>query len=131
MAVAHLPGMSADRRRTPRAPCDLPVEWKRGWKTVNGRVRDLNADGFFMLTPHTVELNYVVDVIVTLPDGPLPLLGVARFVGATRHGRGIGVAIHAITKEDRARWHAYHRAAVDTMISAMPEPVARTLRARR
>ena len=98
---------------------------------MNGRVRDLNADGFFLLTTHTVELNYLMDLVLTLPDGPLPLLGVARYVGATRHGRGIGVAIHAITKEDRARWHAYHRAAVDSMLIAMPEPVARYLRARR
>jgi hypothetical protein len=122
--------MSIDRRRTPRAPCDLPVEWRRGWKTVMGRARDLNADGFFLITPHTLELNFVMDVIVTLPDGPVPLLGVARYVGPTRHGRGIGVQIHAIAKEDRARWHAYHRAAVAEMLTQLPEPVARYLRAR-
>lgn len=122
--------MSIDRRRSPRAPCDLPVEWKRGWKTVHGRARDLNADGFFLITPHTLELNFVMDVIVTLPDGPISLLGVARYVGPTRHGRGIGVQIHAITKEDRARWCAYHRAAVAEMLAHMPEPVAETLRAR-
>lgn len=122
--------MSADRRRTPRAPCDLPVEWRRGWKTVFGRARDLNADGFFLITPHTLALNFVMDLIVTLPDGPLAMLGVARYVGPTRHGRGIGVAIHAITKEDRARWHAYHRAALAEMLTQLPEPVARYLRAR-
>lgn len=122
--------MSADRRRTPRAPCDLPVEWKRGWKTVYGRAKDLNADGLFLLTPHTVELNFIMDVIVTLPDGPVPILGVARYIGPTRHGRGIGIAIHSITKDDRARWHAYHLAAVTVLVNAMPEPVARYLRAR-
>jgi len=122
--------MSAERRRTPRVPCDLPVEWRRGGKTLACRARDCNADGVFLSTAHTAELDHVMDVTLTLPDGPLSVLGVARFVGATRHGRGIGMAFHVLDRDDRARWHAFHRAALDAMIAAMPEPVARLLRAR-
>jgi hypothetical protein len=96
---------------------------------IHGRARDLNADGFFLFTLESLQLDFMMDLVVTLPDGELPVLGVARFIGDTRHGRGIGVAIHAITKEDRARWHAYHRAAVTEMLGAMPEAVARYLRA--
>lgn len=122
--------MSADRRRTPRLQCDLPVQWKRGWRDVLARACDMNADGIFIRTDETVELNHMVDVTVTLPTGKVTFMGVARFVGATRHGRGIGVSIHVISKEDRERWSAFYQSKLRDLVDAMPAAVSRHLAVR-
>lgn len=128
MAPALVGRMSADRRRSPRVPCDLPVLWKRGWRTTPLRVLDLNADGVFIATSDKIDLNFLMDLVITLPDGDLSFLGVARFLGATRHGRGVGVAIHGITPEDRKRWQVFYRTEVHKMIDAMPPAIAVHLR---
>ncbi len=120
--------MNADRRRSPRVPCVLPVTWKRGGTSHQLRVLDLNADGVFIETTQPIELNYLMDLVLTLPDGDLPFLAVARFLGASRHGKGIGVAIHVMTPEDRKRWHAFHCGLVQRMIDAMPPGIAQHLR---
>lgn len=120
--------MSIERRRTPRAPCDLPCLWRRRQRPVEGRVKDLNAHGLFFETQQVVELGYVVDLVVTFPDGPLEVLGVARFVGNTRWGHGIGIAIHGIARDDRTRWEAYHRTAVAELIARLPTSAAKHLR---
>jgi hypothetical protein len=124
--------MTVDRRRTHRVACDLPVEWRRGWRLVVAHARDFDTDGLFLATAHTIPLNQTMDLVVTLPDGEqINIVGVARYVGVTRHGRGIGVAILAITDEDREKWLAHYRAELDCVIGMMPEPIARHLRASR
>lgn len=112
--------MTVDRRRTHRLACDLPVEWRRGWLTVAARIRDFDPEGLFVETSHSVPPGQTMDLVVALPDGELRITGVARYVGTNRHGRGVGVAILAITTEDLARWRAcYERAA-----AALPAPAA-------
>jgi hypothetical protein len=107
-----------DRRRTYRVPCDLPVLWRRGWRDVSARACDLDTDGLFLATSHSIPVDQTMDLVVTLPDGPVRVLGVARYLGVTRHGRGIGVAILAITAEDRTRWLSWYRAEVEAMTAA-------------
>jgi len=34
----------ADRRRSPRAPCDVPALWRRGWRQERARMRDLERE---------------------------------------------------------------------------------------
>jgi len=121
--------MTVDRRRSPRVPCDLPVEWRRGWRVVIAHARDLDADGFFMATAHNIALNTAMDLVVTLPSDQITVVGLARYQGVTRHGRGVGVAMLAISDEDREKWTAYYRAELDAMFGAMPEPIARRMRA--
>ena len=58
-----------ERRRTTRAPCDLPVTWLRRGKVVVGSMRDINADGFFLLTPETVAQNPELDAWPRELDG--------------------------------------------------------------
>jgi hypothetical protein len=117
--------MHSDRRRTPRVPCDLPVEWRRAGRVLRCRARDLNEHGFFVSTEIPVDLHHVMDVMVMMPDGPLEVLGVARFVGATRYGHGIGIAMHAISSADRKRWELFYNAARHQMLSGLPPEVAR------
>src|SRR6187200_3738580 len=100
-AMHLVASMTVDRRRTHRVPCDLAVEWRRGWRLVVAQARDFDTDGLFLATTHTIQLDQSMELVVTLPDGTsINLLGVARYVGVTRHGRGIGIAIIAITDED-------------------------------
>jgi hypothetical protein len=123
--------MLVDRRRHARVACDLPVEWRRGWRVVLAHAKDIDVDGFFLATTHTVPLDTTMDLVVTLPTGPVAVVGVARYVGATRHGRGVGVAVLAITEEDREAWLAYYRGELDAVIGTKPASVARHLRASR
>ena len=106
------------------------MQWKRGWRDVDARAADMNADGIFIRTDETVELNHMVDISVTLPTGKVTFMGVARFVGSTRHGRGIGVSIHVISKEDRERWLAFYRGAVRDLVETLPAAVQRHLAVR-
>lgn len=117
-----------ERRRTLRIACDLPAVWRRRPGDVEARVRDFNADGVFLATTETIPLNYVMDLCLTLPDGPLEVLAVARFVGRSRHGHGIGVAFHALAADDRKRWLAHYRAALVRMLDELPPDIARHLR---
>jgi hypothetical protein len=114
-----------DRRRTPRAPCDLPALWRRGRRTVNARIRDLNEHGLFLETPEVADLGYVVDLSITLPVGPIEVLGVARFVGVTRYGHGIGVAVYALSRDHRRHWEDFYRTALADLRSKLPVEVAR------
>lgn len=101
-----------ERRRTTRTPCDLPVTWLRRGRVAIGCVRDVNADGFFLLTPETVALNQVMNLVVMLPDGPIDFFGVSRYVGVSVHGHGVGLSIHTMSHHEQARWRAFHRAAL-------------------
>lgn len=97
-----------ERRRTTRVPCEVPVTWRRR-NAVLAVMRDVNADGLFLLTTESVELNQVMNLVVTLPDGPIEFFGVSRFVGDSGHGRGIGVAIHTMSDQEKQRWMRFHR----------------------
>jgi len=119
LIAAHR-GMSSDRRRTLRVHCDLPVEWRRSGRTVTGRARDLNGDGLFIETDDEIELDHIVDLVVMLPTGPVSFIAVARYARTSRHGRGIGVSIHVMSNEDRARWSAYYRHALRRVLETVP-----------
>jgi hypothetical protein len=69
---------------------------------------DINADGLFLATGLEAEPGELMQLVVELPDGPLQLLGSARFVGRTQSGAGIGVEIYGISDAGRARWLAYY-----------------------
>jgi alkylated DNA nucleotide flippase Atl1 len=76
------------------------------------RAADLNSDGLFLRTEMPVDLHYVMDLVIRLPAGPIEVFGVARFVGMTRYGHGVGVALHSMTKEESERWWTFYRAQV-------------------
>jgi hypothetical protein len=117
--------MSAERRLSPRVPCDLLVEWRRGVRTLKCRARDLNVNGLFLATEVPVDVGYAMDLCVHFPTGVLDILGVARFVGLTRHGHGIGVQVHVIDKKDSERWLVYYRSLRRDLLELMPAEIAR------
>ena len=95
------------------------------------RAKDLNADGLFIVTAENADLNYMVDLAVTLPTGKISFTGVVRFIGQTRYGQGIGVQLHVISKEDQLLWLAFYRAQLNDMIETLPRNIARHLVAHR
>ena len=74
-------------------------------------MRDINADGFFLLTPETVAQNQVMNLVVMLPDGPIDFFGVSRYVGVSVHGHGVGVSLHTLSPHEHTRWRRFHSAA--------------------
>lgn len=96
------------------------MQWRRGGRTFHLRAVDLNSHGLFLKTEMPVALHYVMDLVIVLPSGPIEALAVARFVGLTRYGHGVGVALHSMTKEESERYWAYYRAA---MAAASPSPL--------
>ena len=106
-----------ERGRSTRAPCDVPVTWRRR-KLVVASMRDVSAHGLFLLTPQSVGLNQVMNLVVTLPDGPIEFFGVSRYVGESKQGHGIGVSIHTMSTEEKSRWCSFHRTAAVTRYPA-------------
>jgi hypothetical protein len=92
---------------------------------VVASIRDVSVEGFFLLTPESVALNQMMNLVVTLPDGPIEFFGVSRYVGESKHGHGIGVSIHTMSNQEKTRWYSFHRAA------AMPLNMPTTSTARR
>lgn len=120
--------MESNRRRSLRIRCGLPVVWKRGPKKIEAVIRDVNADGMFIETTATIPLNQMIELVVTLPSGPISVTAVTRLCGPTRHGHGIGVTIFVMEPRERYRWNAHYRDALETAVDRMPASVAALLK---
>jgi hypothetical protein len=83
---------------------------------IHAVVIDINAHGLFLRTDASIDLNMLMRMEIKLPDGPVTVIGVARFVGQNSHGRGIGVAIFAMDEEQKRRWLTHYR----SLIGARP-----------
>jgi PilZ domain-containing protein len=101
-----------DNRRTKRVRCTMKGRWLRRTGDVDGEVIDINAHGLFLRTDASIEPNTLMRIEVTLPDGPVTLLGVARFVGVAYHGRGIGVSLFAMDDANSRRWLGHYRSLI-------------------
>ena len=104
--------MSFERRDTFRARCDLPVTWRKGGRSIRMRAVDFSGRGLFLLTDEPVDLQFIMDLVVELPTGPIEVFGVARHVRDSQLGRGVGVALMSMDEEETQRWWAFYRTAV-------------------
>jgi hypothetical protein len=105
--------MGREKRRTKRVRCAIRGRWLRRSGDVAGEIIDINAHGLFLRTEASVEPNTLMRIEVALPDGPVTLLGVARFAGVAYHGRGIGVSLFAMDDVNSRRWLTHYRALLD------------------
>jgi hypothetical protein len=98
-------------RRSERIPCQVGVTWVRFHNRTEMVGVDASLHGLFLRTDATTAAGSLMKIEVTLPDGqpPIVLFVVARFVGTSASGRGIGCSIHVAADEDRARWTQYYR----------------------
>jgi PilZ domain-containing protein len=115
------PGMSgSESRRTKRVRCCMPARWMRLSGDIHAVVIDINAHGLFLRTDASIDTNMLMRMEIKLPDGPVTVIGVARFVGQNAQGRGIGVAIFAMDEEQKRRWLAHYRSLAGVRSSAAP-----------
>lgn len=112
--------MNLDRRRSFRARCDLAVTWRRGGRHIKVRAVDFSARGLFLLTDAEVDLQFVMDLVIHLPDGDVEVLGVARNTGDRGLGLGVGIALMAMDEGESARWWAFYRNATAACAASSP-----------
>ena len=108
------------KRRSRRVPCDVTVSWMRRGVAVPAVAADINEHGMFIRTSLAAHAGELLQLVVHLPDGALTCCVIARFVGESESGRGIGAELFVIAEGDRRRWSRHYRAA----LRAMSAPVA-------
>ena len=103
----------------------LPVRWLKVTGTVETTATDINMNGLFLRMEDLPKVRSLMQLEVTLPMRVLRFFAVARFVGNTESGPGIGVEIHLIDEHDRAVWHQYYRALLSRASKAPSPALAR------
>jgi hypothetical protein len=93
-------------------------------------VLDVSAGGLLLGGSADLAPGDRVDVIVHLPGETIELAAEVRFIGDTRYGHGVGLAIRESAPDSGARWTAYYRDLADHTIARAPATVRRYLRSR-
>ncbi len=73
---------------------------------------DASLHGFLLATEERIDVGYVMDIDLVLPEGSVSFLVTARYVGPTRYGPGVGVSILVATPVELQRWVAHYHALV-------------------
>jgi uncharacterized protein (TIGR02266 family) len=87
-------GSSDDRRRSPREPLTLKVEYTDAGELVSDYTENISAGGTFVLTPRLLPEGTLVRLVLSFPGliKPLPITGVVKWVRLEPpEERGIGV----------------------------------------
>jgi hypothetical protein len=72
----------------------------------------------------------LLEVVIQLGDGPLRMCVVARFMGETESGRGIGAELFLVSKHDRRRWSQHYHAVLRRVtggVARVPAPMMAAL----
>ncbi len=97
------------RRRSERVNASLKVMWVRRSGSVELTALDISRDGMFLRTDETTMPDSLMQLEIALPNCIVRLLAVARFLGTTARGRGIGAEIFAMDDRERRAWLVYYR----------------------
>jgi hypothetical protein len=97
------------QRRSVRVPCRIPVRWRRQPNPIDLMAQDINQHGFFLSTEIAARPDELIHLEIDLPTQRIVVFGVARFVGATAQGRGIGVEIFVMDDRFEKAWTSYYR----------------------
>ena len=98
-----------EKRRSARVATALPVRWLRAGRPVDAVATDININGLFLRTDTAPIESALMQLEVALPSQTVRFFGVARFVGNTAGGHGIGIEIHLIDEQARMMWNQYYR----------------------
>jgi hypothetical protein len=100
------------KRRSMRLSSNLRVRWIRLPKSRELVAASINEHGMFLRTDATTTLDSLMQLETTLPGGGVvTMFAVARFVGRTPGGAGIGVEIHLMDDKQRQAWLEFYRGA--------------------
>lgn len=116
-----------DRRREPREPLTLKVEYGDAADLVGDYTDNISAGGTFVLTSRDLPIGTPVRLVLSFPGliRPLFLDGVVRWVKREPEDeRGVGIEFDLAAGPDRARLDELVR----RIAEGDPEVVARTLR---
>lgn len=106
--------MTSAHRRSLRVDCSLPVRWVfRRHQPRAGHVTLCNLHGMFIATSFEVDVNYILDVTIQMPWGPLSAIVVPKFCGHGLEGHGLGVELRVIDPGDRELWNHHYRRILD------------------
>lgn len=119
--------MTVNRRRTLRVTRELPAAWQRERAWIPVRVLNTSAQGLFLGTESEIVAGESIEVMVGIPGGPVSMTVIARFVGETRWGHGVGAQIVTISPADHDRWIRDYRAAARRHIDTLPGSIAKHL----
>ncbi len=106
--VLRSAGMFGSARRSQRVGCAMPVYWSRRRTPMSGQAIHCNAHGLFIATLYDADVGFVLDFTIVLPTGAISATGIARFVGFTPAGRGLGIELHVMDTGDRQCWHTHY-----------------------
>lgn len=97
-------------RRSLRVETALPVHWvRRRRMRLAGEVKLCNLHGMFIETPHEVEVNYVMDLAISMPWGAMSCIVVPKFCGPFADVHGVGVELRVMDLGDRELWAGHYR----------------------
>ncbi len=101
---------AAQRRRSVRVPSSLEVSWTRRGVAVPAVAADINEHGLFVFTTMSAHPGELLPVRIELPGGAITAIVIARFVGISESGEGIGAELFVISDDDHLRWCRYYQA---------------------
>ena len=116
--------MTKANRRSIRIPIARVARWLRGDRVLMCEARDLNEHGLFLRTTERTPPNRLMRIELELPGRTVTFLGVARFLGETASGVGIGVEIFSMHPADKQAWLTFYRSMLDRAVRIAPVAVA-------
>jgi hypothetical protein len=91
---------------------------------VDGTVTDVNLNGLFVRTSRPGEIGRIVAVRVQLPDGPMDVFGLVRFVGRSSAGHGMGVELLVMAAPKKKRWTSQYHALLNASFESFEQLAA-------
>ena len=98
-----------DQRATARVRLEAEVSLVSESNFFVGLTRNLSSGGLFVATLRRIPVGTPVDVVLTLPDGPLETQGRVRWARELTEvaGPGIGIEFDALSERDGRRIEAF------------------------
>jgi hypothetical protein len=99
-----------ERRRSPRVPIEITVEYKSGSTRQVGKTKDAGLEGFFLVSDSLLSVGSSVQfkLIADELNGSLDVVGrVVRVAEAVGQARGMGIEIKRIGPGQDAQFERY------------------------
>ncbi len=99
------PDGGAERRSVPRIPIEVEVSVHSESQFYVGLTGDLSAGGLFVATWRRLPVGAEIELVLSLPDGPVNARGRVRWVRDLGEGvaPGLGVEFDELSAADRQR----------------------------
>ena len=105
--------MTKSKRRSERIRISLPVRWIKRSGDTNTTAADINLHGMFVrVNDLSVVPGQLLQLEVELPIGKVQMFAVARFVGRSDSGIGIGVEIFVMEEKQQSQWSNFYRSQI-------------------